>query len=159
MIKWGVKMKLFYVMIIGLAVLVSACAQQTQPQAPPVPSTKPVAQPEAPESNMPVPEASETEEMEVVEDTKKASSGDEVRILGEGGFEPLEASIKSGSSVTWINDDEKTFTMTFFKDGRFFINSPVMKSGDRFEQAFNEPGEYEYWTLAYGPMGAKITVE
>ena len=39
------------------------------------------------------------------------------------------------------------------------MNSQKMENGDQFEHEFTEAGEYEYWTLAYGPMGAKIIVE
>lgn len=149
-------MKLFYAIAIVLLVLVSACAQQTNvpvvsPE--PGPTTEPTAEPEEAGTGMAVPG-----EEGVVETVVKGTTN-EVRILGEEGFEPTELTINAGSAVTWFNDDEKTFTLTIFKDGKWYLNSNVMKPGDRFEHTFTEKGTYEHWTLAYGQMGAKIIVE
>ncbi len=147
-------MKFLYVLFV-LMVFVSACAQQAVEQPPAVsPEQEPTAEPEAEaEAEAPV-EAPE----EVVEEVPTVTT-DEVRILGKAGFEPLELTIAAGSAVTWYNDDAKDIVFTMFKDGKFYINSDVIKPGEQFELEFTEAGEYEYWTLAYGPVGAKITVE
>lgn len=146
-------MKLFYAIAIVLMVLVSACGQTTVEEPPAVtpesePSTEPETEPGAPDT---VEEAPETE-------PEVETTSDDVRILGKAGFEPMELTIVAGSSVSFYNDAEKTTTVTYFKDGKFYLNSPILDPGDQFENEFTEAGEYEYWTLAYG-VKAKIIVE
>jgi plastocyanin len=141
-------MKLFYGIILVLVVFVSACSQQAQ-----------ISEPEAMEKGEAMEKDGDAMEGEAMKDKGSTLSAADIRILGKGGFEPSELTINAGESVTWINDDEKTFTMTIFKDGKSYMNSNVLKPGDLFEQEFSEEGTYEYWTLAYGPQGAKIVVE
>jgi plastocyanin len=144
-----IKMKLFYAIAIVLVVFVSACVQQTE--QPPVvsPETGSSAEPEAPVQT--VEEAPEAE-------TGIKTTSNDVRILGKGGFDPMELTIAKGSAVTFYNDAEKTTTMVFYKDDNFYMNSPILEPGDQFENEFTEAGEYKYWTLAYG-VEAKIIVE
>jgi plastocyanin len=142
----GVKMKLFYVTALVLMVLVSACAQQTDEQAP-LTEPEPVAEPEV----QPVAEDVE------VEETAEVTS-EEVRLL-RGSIEPLELTISVGSAVTFINDGGLTSVIYLEKDGASYMNSPILKDGEKFEHEFTEAGEYEYWGIAYGPQGAKIIVE
>ena len=149
-------MKLFYAIILGLLVLVSACAQQTPPAAQAVQPIPPAEQPTA--------DNTQQQEIEVVEETNaqekeetKTASGD-VRIVGKEGFDPMEATINAGDAVTWVNDDKKALTLTIFKKGKWYLNRDVIEPGQSFEQEFREAGEYDYWTLAYKAKG-KITVQ
>ena len=144
-------MKLFSTILILLMVLVSACSQQTQQQ--PQQQIQPEIQPQQ-EEQKPAEIAQEVQKAE-----QKTASSNEVRVLGKGGLEPLELKISSGNSVIWINEDKKDIQFTVFKDGKFYLNSAIMKPGEKFEYEFKEKGNYEYWTLAYGPQGAKIVVE
>ena len=149
-------MKLFYAIILSLLVLVSACAQQAEPAAQAVQtSPQKIEQPSEPQEEEAVMEDKEVETMEKEE--TKTTSGD-IRIVGKEGFDPMEATIKAGDSVTWVNDDKKALTLTIFKDGKWYLNTDVIEPGQSFEQEFTEAGEYDYWTLAYGIKG-KITVQ
>ena len=147
-------MKLFYAIILGLMVLVSACAQQTSQ---PVQTAQPILPAEQPAADNPPQEetvAAEQASMPEKEETK-TSSGD-VRIVGKEGFDPVEATINAGDSLTWINDDKKDLVMVFFKDGKFYINSAIIKPGESFEHEFKVEGSYVYRTLAYGVEGKLI---
>ena len=144
-------MKLFYAIAIVLMVFVSACAQQTGEEPPAVsPDSGSSAEPE---TEGPVDTGEEAPE-EVGEVTTN-----EIRYVGAGAFEPDELTISVGSAVTWFNDDEKKGAVIIFKDGRSYMNSDGLNPEEKFEHEFTEAGEYEYWTLAYGPQGAKIIVE
>lgn len=146
-------MKLFYAIILGLLVLVSACAQQTaQTVQPTQTAEQPTAEPQQEETSEPIGQGEDAMENEA-----KAASGD-VRIVGKEGFDPMQVTINSGDSVTWVNDDKKALTLTIFKEGKWYLNSDVIEPGQSFEQEFKEAGEYDYWTLAYGVKG-KITVQ
>ena len=141
-------MKIFYAIVLVLMVFVSACAQQPSEPAPPAsaPSVEPEPEPE--------PEIVAAPEVVVPETTSE-----EVRMVSNGGIEPLELTINAGSSVTWIYDAEIVSVLTILKDGVSYITSPVLKAGEKFEHEFTEAGEYTYWAVSYGPQGAKIIVE
>jgi|TARA_B100001964_G_scaffold237107_1_gene300026 plastocyanin len=144
---WGVKMKLFYGIILVLMIFVSACAQQPAEPAP-VTEPEPSVEPEGTGDAVAEPE-------EVAEVTST-----EIRSVGAGGFDPSELTISAGSAVTWINDDEKAAYLIIFKDGKAYTNSNRILPGEKFEHEFTEAGEYEYWqNIAYGVVGGKITVE
>ena len=154
-------MKLFYTIILGLMVLVSACAQQTSPAAQTAQPIQAAEQPTVVDSQQGETEAAgetavqETNAQEM-EETKTASG--DVRIVGKEGFDPMEMAISAGDAVTWVNDDKKDLVMAFFKDGKFYINSAVIKPGENFEHEFKAEGSYVYRTLAYGVEG-KLTVQ
>ncbi len=147
--------KFWYAIALILVLLVSACA--AQPQKQPTADTQPAKQ-------APQPEAQPEKKAEVVasppaeapqEPVKPKSA--EIRLLKKG-VEPLELAISAGTSVTWINDGGIGTTITMHKDNKFFQNSPLVKKGEKFEYEFKEKGAYTYWGVAYGPVGAKITV-
>jgi len=141
-------MKLFYAIILGLMVLVSACAPQAEPE-PVQPAPQPEVQPEP-----------EPEVVEVVAPVEvEAPSSSEVRIIGQTGFEPDSLTISVGDSVTWINDGDKRAALIIFKDGKAYQNSPPVNSGGQFEYEFTETGTYDFWlNIAYGVVGGSIVV-
>ncbi|MBW2976794.1 hypothetical protein KY347_05095 [Candidatus Woesearchaeota archaeon] len=145
-------MKWFYAVALVLMLFVSACGQKGEEVTPPL-DVEPTAETEVQPETEPIAEEVEAETVPEMEAT-----AEEIRILGKGGFEPSEMTIGAGSAVTWINDDAKDLTIAIFKDGKFFMNSDVIKSGEQFEQEFAEKGSYEYWAIAYG-VKAKIIVE
>ncbi|MBL7056508.1 hypothetical protein ISS07_06345 [Candidatus Woesearchaeota archaeon] len=125
-------MKIFYAISLILVLFVAACAQEVQQE-----------------------EVIGSEDNSVQQPAKDSA---EIRILGKAGFEPLESKVKAGSSVRWINDYEKDITLTIFNDKEWYVNSDAISPGASFEQAFDEPGEYEFWTIGFGPQGAKLIV-
>jgi len=139
-------MKIFYVIVLVLMVFVGACAQQPSEPAPPASAPSTASEPEPEVVAAP----------EVVAPT---ATSEEVRVVANGGIEPLELTINAGSSVTWMYDAEIVSVLTISKDGVSYLNSPVLKPGEKFEHEFTEAGEYTYFAVTYGPQGAKIIVE
>lgn|SRR3989338_946873 len=137
-------MKLSYAIMLTFVLLVSACAQQTQPTVNPIPDNE-------------VQEPQEQAEEQPAEEQPAPVLANEARIAGKS-IDPLEISIDAGDSVTWFNSLGKGTTLTIMKDGKHYMNSPLIKEGEKWEHEFTEPGEYEYWTLAFGPQGAKVIV-
>ena len=146
-------MKLFYGIILVLMVLISACAQQPAEQAP-VTEPEPIAEAEV----QPEAEAGGTGDAVAAEEEVAEVTSNEVRML-KGSVEPLELAISAGSSVTFMNEGGLPSVIYITKDGSTYMNTPLLKKDGKFEHEFTEVGEYEYWGIAYGPQGAKITVE
>ncbi len=145
-------MRWLYGVFLVLMVFVSACAQQTEPVAPP----------SAPEPAAPAPEP----QPEVAEGTGAAvapqveETVNEVRYVGSGGFDPKELTISAGSAVTWINSDSKAGEVLIFKNGKSFVSSKRLAPDGKFEYEFAEVGVYDFWwNLAYGAVSGKLTVE
>ncbi len=149
-------MKALYGLVLVLMIFVSACAQQ-QPPAQPV------------ESNaMPVPGQEDVPEMIVggtgasvapqIEEKAPEVTSNEVRLLGAGKYDPLEAKISKGGTVTFFNDGKIKTVITIKGKGKV-TNTPVVQPGEKYEQEFAEAGTYEYWGVSYGPGGATIIVE
>jgi|SRR3989338_8293721 len=147
-------MRWLYGVFLILMVFVSACAQQTEPVAPP---SAPEPEPAAPAPE-PEPEAAEGTGAAVAPQVEETVN--EIRYVGAGGFEPDELTISAGSAVTWINSDSKAGGLLIFKDGRSFTNSGRLAPDGKFEYEFTEAGVYDFWwNLAYGAVSGKLTVE
>jgi len=129
-----------YLVILGIVSLfiLAACAKDVEVEE------------EAPAVEVPV--------QEEVEPVVAPDVVTEVRIAGDSVI-PLVVTIEAGGSVTWNSELSKATSLVIWKEGKFFMNSPIMNPGEKWEQAFEEAGEYEYWPLAFGPQGAKVVVE
>jgi amicyanin len=70
-------------------------------------------------------------------------------------FQVPVLTVKPGTAVTWINDDDIPHTVVA-KAGAF--KSKVLDSGDRFTFTFAKAGEYDYFCSIHPHMTGKIIV-
>ena len=148
-------MKALYGLVLVLMIFASACAQQQQPAQPVEPNAMPVpGQEDVPEMTVESAGASAAPQMEEKTEVKS----NEVRLLGAGKYDPLEARISKGGTVTFFNDGKIKTVITIKGKGKT-INTPVVQPGEKYEQELTEAGTYEYWGVSYGPGGATIIVE
>jgi len=141
-------MKLYYVITLILMIFVSACAQQPA-EAPPVPQA-------APSEPAPAPEPAQVAPAPEVEEPADAPSGNEVRMLGVGQYDPEEVTISAGGTITFFNQGD-TLTVLTIKGPSGTTTTPVIKAGDKYDAVFEEAGEYDAWGVSYGP-GVKVIV-
>jgi plastocyanin len=78
-----------------------------------------------------------------------------VANAGSSSFGPNPVEVKAGETVTWINDDAGTHTVTS-EDGAF--ESELMGKGESFSFAFDEAGEYQYFCAPHPSMVGTVTV-
>jgi plastocyanin len=71
-------------------------------------------------------------------------------------FAPQRVSVKTGATVTWINDDDIPHTVA--SSGKFF-KSRALDTKDKFSFAFTTPGTYEYFCSLHPHMTRSIVVE
>jgi amicyanin len=71
-------------------------------------------------------------------------------------FQPPVVTVKPGTAVTWVNDDDIPHTVVA-KNGSF--RSKVLDSGDRFTFTFAKAGEYDYFCSIHPHMTGKIIVK
>ena len=71
-------------------------------------------------------------------------------------FEPPALTVKVGTTVTWVNDDDIPHLVSE-KDGKF--RSSALDTGDKFSQTFSAAGTVEYFCAIHPHMTGKIVVE
>jgi plastocyanin len=76
-------------------------------------------------------------------------------------FVPGNLTVKPGTTVTWINNDEAEHSINAVDKS---FNSPVLKTknvkpGEKFSYTFTTPGTYEYFCAIHPTMKAKIEVK
>jgi len=71
-------------------------------------------------------------------------------------FTPGAIKIKSGTQVTWINNDDIPHTVDSTQ-GKF--KSAALDTDQKFEFRFTEPGEYPYYCRMHPKMTGSIVVQ
>jgi plastocyanin len=70
-------------------------------------------------------------------------------------FNPPNATVAPGTTVTWVNDDQAPHTATA-NDGAF--DSGTLQPGQSYSFAFDKPGTYAYHCNIHPDMTGTITV-
>jgi Cu+-exporting ATPase len=75
-------------------------------------------------------------------------------------FHPASLTVKAGTTVTFVNDDQHAHTVTSGRrgapDGAF--DSGLLQPGQRFTQTFSTPGVYPYFCTLHPGMDGTIVV-
>lgn len=82
--------------------------------------------------------------------------------MGNAGFYiPLNAQVKAGTTLVWINDDVVPHTIqSQDEDGSVIglFNSDIMSTGEQFSHTFEEPGVYNYFCTLHPWRVGSVTV-
>jgi amicyanin len=77
--------------------------------------------------------------------------------IKEFAFGPESITVKTGTTVTWTNDDQDPHTVTSQgTDGP--LKSPTLSKGDTFQYTFTKAGSYDYLCTIHPFMTAKVVV-
>ena len=71
-------------------------------------------------------------------------------------FGPTSLTVSSGTTVTWINNDDVPHTVV--SDDKVF-RSKALDTDDKFSYTFTKPGTYNYFCSVHPKMTAKIVVK
>ena len=71
-------------------------------------------------------------------------------------FAPQRTTVKAGTTVTWINEDDIPHTVT--SSSKLF-KSRALDTGDKFSFTFTTPGTYEYFCSLHPHMTGAVVVE
>ncbi len=83
------------------------------------------------------------------------SANTEVKI-DQFAFAPQRVTVKAGTTVTWINDDDIPHTVA--SSTKLFKSKPL-DTEDKFSFTFTTPGSYEYFCSIHPHMTGAIVVE
>ncbi|MEI7857655.1 MAG: cupredoxin domain-containing protein [Methanomicrobiales archaeon] len=83
--------------------------------------------------------------------------------ISKKGFDPVSITVKSGSTVRWVNEDSTTDPGLYNPTHRIELvnikNSPLLSSGQGWSWIFDQPGSYEYNDMLHSiPMGTIVVV-
>ncbi|MFA6224671.1 MAG: cupredoxin domain-containing protein [Methanoregula sp.] len=142
-----------------LLMLVCGCTQlaPTQPAATPVLTLTPTV----PQETIVTPQAILTTGS-VSPTIPNAVSDNTIRI-NKKGFDPASITVKSGSTVRWVNDDSTADPGLYNPTHRIALinikNSPLLSTGQSWSWIFDQPGSYDYNDMIHPiPKGAVIVV-
>lgn len=72
-------------------------------------------------------------------------------------FQPGSLTVKAGDTVTWVNNDSTTHTIT--SDNGAFTSSGNLAPGDKYQFTFTKAGTYPYHCSIHPSMTATVTVQ
>lgn len=72
-------------------------------------------------------------------------------------FNPSSATIKIGTTVTWVNNDSVPHTITSDPDGATFKSS-TLQPGEKFQFTFASAGTFLYYCSIHASMQGTVTV-
>ncbi len=89
--------------------------------------------------------------------TTKGSGGNNVQIKGFA-FGPRSLAVKTGTKVTWTNNDSADHTVTADKSDPATFDSGHLGSGKSFAFTFTKSGTYKYVCSIHKSMTATVVV-
>ena len=84
------------------------------------------------------------------------AAGDTTVKIDNFTFEPAQLTVKVGTTITWVNEDDIPHTVV--ATGKAF-RSKALDTDDKFSFTFAAPGSYEYFCSLHPHMKAMVTVE
>jgi amicyanin len=75
--------------------------------------------------------------------------------IRDQGFNARSVTVKAGTTVTWVNHDDDTHTVTSTVDA---FRSPGLDPDETFSHTFTKPGTYEYYCTLHPLMTGKVVV-
>ena len=85
-----------------------------------------------------------------------AQAADKEVQIDQFAFAPQRLTVKAGTTVTWINDDDIPHTVA--SSSKLF-KSRALDTNDKFSFTFTTPGSYEYFCSLHPHMTGTVVVE
>jgi plastocyanin len=84
-----------------------------------------------------------------------AVDNDPVVVIDNFTFDPPNLSVRAGTAVTWVNDDDIPHTVT--STAKVF-GSPPLDTDDKFTFRFDRPGTFAYFCKLHPHMSGTVEV-
>jgi plastocyanin len=121
-------------------------------------SSEPILSKSQPESQNPQTSSSESKS----NDAANKVTVNIVGVKGDTSYQPNPISIKRGQTVTWLNGDVVSHTVTSGTDndvnaGKQFDSKAIL-AGQSYSRTFSKSGTYEYYCFYHPSMVGEIIV-
>jgi plastocyanin len=87
---------------------------------------------------------------------RAAQAGNSEVQIDQFAFVPQRVTVKAGTTVTWINEDDAPHTIA--SSDKLF-KSKALDTGDKFSFTFTTPGTYAYFCSVHPHMTGTVVVE
>ncbi len=77
-------------------------------------------------------------------------------VIDQFSFSPQRLTVKAGTTVTWINQDDTPHTVT---SSTQLFKSMALDTADKFSFTFTTAGTYEYFCSVHPHMRGAVVVE
>jgi len=138
-----------------LLMLVGGCTQPAPAQAAATPA------PTAPQATVATPPPALTTES--VSPTIQTSVSDNTIRINKKGFDPAGITVRSGSTVRWVNYDSTADAALYNPTHRIALvtikTSPLLSPGQGWSWIFDQPGSYEYSDMIHPTLKGTVIVE
>ena len=135
------------VFCLGVLLCLTACGPASTSQAgPPAPAAAPTVSTERPLTPTPVPSNGSG--------GVTAAAGQVT--LSNFTFTPQTITVKSGTTVTWVNHDDTPHTVT---SADHLFGSAALDTDDQFTYRFSAPGTFRYFCTIHPKMTATVIVQ
>ncbi len=84
------------------------------------------------------------------------AAGDTAVKIDNFAFGPEQLTVKVGTTVTWVNEDDIPHTVVATNKA---FRSKALDTEDKYSFTFTAPGSYEYFCSLHPYMKAMVTVE
>ena len=155
LINYNIMKKIsIFLLIMVMAVIVSGCGKKPVSQPEPTVQT-PAVENSAVSNQAPVEPAPAATEPAASAPAAKTKINANANIsISNFSFEPASLTIKKGTTVNWINDDQTPHGIS----GNTFSSEPL-NTGQSFSFTFNNTGTFNYICSIHPSMVGKIIVE
>jgi len=82
-------------------------------------------------------------------------------VMSNNSFQPAQITVPAGTTVTWINQDSTSHTVTAGTRGNpsGLFDSGEVASGGTFSFTFDTPGTYDYFCSVHNGMDGQVVVQ
>ena len=143
-----------YLMILGVMIVITVVCGCTQPAAPIQPTATMTVNAQTPVytvvTTTPAPQS-----------TNRVSEN--TISINKDGFDPVSITVKSGSTVRWVNADSTADAALYNPTHRIAIvnvkDSPLLSPGEGWSWIFDEPGSYSYSDMLHPTLEGTVIVK
>ena len=79
-------------------------------------------------------------------------------VIDNFAFQPATLTVRAGTAVTWLNQDEEPHTV-MSADPQMSFKSPALDTHDKFTFTFAKPGTYKYFCTIHSHMVGTVVVQ
>lgn len=136
---------------MALLLIIGCGCSESPPPAQPAVTTAPATAPPTPWVTTPLPAT-------IVTPERTASVSDNTITIAKNTFRPADMTVKTGSTVRWVNADDHPHRIEF-EDKAFTTSTFLLGASQSASQRFDRAGSFNYSCMIHPSMQGTIIVE
>ena len=96
--------------------------------------------------------------IDIWQPTRAVGAEETTTTIDDSTFTPAQITVRAGTKVTWVNNDDVPHTATSTAKPRSF-DSRTLDTDGKFSHMFTTPGTYDYFCAVHPHMTGRIIVK